>query len=147
MQTVIFKLGKEEYAFDILDVKEIVRTQEITILPNLPVDIDGVINLRGDVIPILNLALKFNLEVQAENQSSRFIVLNLREDKLIAIRADEVTEVLRIDDNVIDSDLKVSGDNCLKGIANLDDRLILLLDSNKLIDIEELSYINNLESN
>ena len=85
MQIVVFTIGKEEYGLDIQNVQEIVRLQERTKLPNLPEFFEGVINLRGKVIPVLNLAKKFNLQGNREGDSARLIVLSIDNDKSLAI--------------------------------------------------------------
>lgn len=144
MQTVVFKIGKEEYCFDIKNVQEIVRVEQPYKIPNMPEYIEGVINLRGKVIPVLNLAHKFNLEAKEENDETRLIVLNIGESKMLAAKADEVTEVLTIRDDNIEKISKIASDDtdtCLEGIAKMKERLIILLDSNKIMAAEEIGLL------
>lgn len=142
MQCVLFKLDKGEYGFDIQNVQEIVRSQEHTKLPNAPEFIEGVINLRGRVIPVLNLAKKFNTTPIEENENTRLIVLNLEDDnkKQIAIKVAAVTEVRTIEDEKLDQAPKFNEDNnnLLIGIAKLEEKLVMIIDVNEIINAEEL---------
>lgn len=144
MQIVVFTIGKEEYGLDIQNVQEIVRLQERTKLPNLPEFFEGVINLRGKVIPVLNLAKKFNLQGNREGDSARLIVLSIDNDKSLAVMGDKVTEVLTIDETWIEQAhaiLEESKDSCVTGIVKLKDKLVILLDSNKIIDTQEIPKV------
>lgn len=144
MQVVVFKIGKEEYAFDIQDVQEIVRLQERAKIPNMPEFMEGVINLREKVIPVISLAKKFNLNAREDNDSTRLIVLNLDADKQIAIKADEVTEVLNIEESKIEpvpSITENNKDNCVTGITRVNEKLIILLGSKKILEADEISLI------
>lgn len=152
MQVVVFKLGGEYYAFDIQKVQEIVRVQENTRIPNLPEFVEGVVNLRGSVIPVINMARKFALKDKANNSSTRLIVLKIGEDGKIAVKADEVSEVLTINEEIIDRlpsiVEKKNGKHCLKGVVKLENRLIILLNPDELYEAEYLPEIpeNRLES-
>lgn len=145
MQVVVFKLGQEEYAFNIKDVQEIVRLQDATTIPNAPFYIEGVINLRNKIVPVINLAKKFNLTMDEDNDTCRLIVLNIAEGKQIAIKAAEVTEVLNIEESNVEREISVlenEKNHCVIGIAKMDDKLIILLDTQKLIDAKELPRIS-----
>ncbi|MBC8553205.1 MAG: chemotaxis protein CheW [Nitrospira sp.] len=134
LQFVTFTLNNEEYAVDILNVQEINRIAEITPAPNAPDHVEGVINLRGKVIPVINLRKKFGLEDKKRDETSRIIIIEIQEitNGLIV---DAVSEVLRIPSSLIEAAPPMSSDihaNYIKGIAKLDGRLIILLDMNQL---------------
>ena len=94
IQVVAFQLGKEEYAVDILNVQEINRLLNITRVPRAEKHIDGVINLRGNIIPVINLHKKFNLQSSGNEEDKRIIVFEF-EDVKAGIIVDEVSEPTR----------------------------------------------------
>lgn len=101
MQLVIFRLDDQEYGVNIFNVNEIVPYALPTKIPNSPVYIEGVLNLRGSVIPVINLRKKFNLEDSAVNDRTRIIVSN-NEGKTAGFVVDEASEVLTIDKDSIE---------------------------------------------
>lgn len=101
MQLVIFRLDNQEYGINIFNVNEIVPYSLPTKIPNSPAYIEGVLNLRGSVIPVINLRKKFNLEDNAANDRTRIIVSN-NEGKIAGFVVDEASEVLTIDKNSIE---------------------------------------------
>ncbi|PKM86885.1 MAG: chemotaxis protein CheW [Firmicutes bacterium HGW-Firmicutes-12] len=140
MQLVVFKIGKEEYGFNIQDVQEIVLQQKTTEIPNMPFYMEGIINLRDKVIPVISMAKKFSMEYkQNGDNTTRFIVLNLQNGNQIAIWADEVTEVLTVEDKDIKAPPQVTSDSleiCMTGIAKIKEKLIILLDTKKIMDFD-----------
>jgi purine-binding chemotaxis protein CheW len=129
-QYVVFKLGQEEYGLDILMVQEIVRPLETTKLPNSPDYILGIVNLREDVIPIIDLRRFFNLEVTDVTDDSRVIVIK-QNDHAFGVFVDEVHEVLRINKGQIKSNEALDHNinkKYIKGVAKVQQRLIILLD-------------------
>lgn len=137
VQFVVFSLGKEEYGVEINFVQEIVRIPEQTTkLPNMPSYIEGMVNLRGQVFPVIDLKKRFGLEQTERGIDSRLLVLDL-DGMLLGTIVDDVSEVLKIDDQSIEqlnSQIASIGGNSVKGIGKIDDRLILLLDAMKLSD-------------
>lgn len=130
IQVVVFKLGKEEYAVDILNVQEIERVLNITRVPRSKNHIEGVVNLRGNIIPIINLHKKFNLQTEGNEEDKRIIVFQF-DDFKAGIIVDEVSEVLRLSKEDIEEAGKVySSINTehIKGVAKVDSRLLILLD-------------------
>jgi len=130
MQVVAFKLGNEEYAVDILFVQEIIRLLNTTRVPRSGENIEGVINLRGNIIPIVNLHFEFNLQTSENQEAKRIIVFKLDEYQ-VGIIVDEVSEVLRIQGNNIEPAAKVYGNleaDHIRGIAKVNERLLILLD-------------------
>jgi len=134
-QYIVFKLGQEEYGLDILMVQEIVRPLETTKLPNSPEYIMGIVNLREDVIPIIDLRRFFNLQTTDVTDESRVIVIK-NDNNAFGIFVDEVHEVLRISKEQIKSneelDQKINK-LYIKGVAKVQQRLIILLDLAKAI--------------
>ncbi len=135
IQVVVFRLGKEEYAIDILDVLEIIRLLNVTRVPKVEKYIEGVINLRGNIVPLLNLHTKFNLEVSGLEDERRIIVCQFDEIKA-GIIVDEVLEVIQLGNSDIESVdnvyTSVSSEQ-IEGIAKISGRLLILLDMKKII--------------
>jgi len=136
MQVVAFRLGNEEYAVDILFVQEIIRLLNITRVPRSGQHVEGVINLRGNIIPIVNLHSKFNLQAAEDQEDKRIIVFKWDEVQ-VGIIVDEVSEVIRIQGQDIEPATKVYGAleaDHIKGIAKIDNRLLILLDLVKIFE-------------
>lgn len=140
IQVVAFQLGDEEYAVDIINVQEINRLLNITRVPRSPYYIDGVVNLRGSIVPVVNLHKKFNMEISSNDEDTRIIVFQF-EDVKAGIIVDKVSEVLHINLNDVEETAKVYNSidaEIIKGVARVDDRLLILLDLQKLLGIENL---------
>jgi len=138
LQFVTFTLNNEEYGVDILSVQEINRITEITRVPNSAEYVEGVVNLRGKVIPIINLRTKFGFEEKPEDTSSRIIIMEIN-NITNGLIVDAVSEVLRIPSSIIEPTPPMSSDRnsqFIRGIAKLDNRLIILLDIDQLIGEE-----------
>ncbi len=135
LQLVTFTLKDEEYAVDILKVQEINRIVEITEVPNAPQYVEGVINLRGKVIPVINLRMKFGFEEKEFDDISRIIIMDVN-GITNGIIVDSVSEVLRIPSHIVESAPPLASDVIsmyIKGIAKFEERLIILIDIEKLI--------------
>jgi purine-binding chemotaxis protein CheW len=143
LQFVTFKIGNEEYGINILKVQEINRMVDITPVPNSPHYIEGVMNLRGKVIPVINLRRMFGLDDKEWDNTSRIIVVDV--GIILGMIVDSVSEVLRIPSNVIDPPpsmtTNISSEH-VKGIGKLDDRLLILIDIDRLFK-EDLSIKEN----
>jgi len=140
VQLVTFMLGDEEYGIDILSVQEILRMVEITQVPKSQEVIEGVINLRGRVIPVLDMRKKFGLPETDDRDDRKIMVINVG-GLTAGIVVDSVSEVLRLPaENIDETPAMVSGGSSefIKGVGKLDDRLIILLDLERLITTEEL---------
>lgn len=137
-QYVALKLGNEEYAVDILTVKEIIRWTHITRAPKAPLFIQGVINLRGNVIPVINSHLRLNLSATEVTDKSRIIIFNI-DDILVGFTVDEVIEVVTFSKEMIEKPQMAEGNNkFIKNIGKIDDRLIMILDLEKVLDFNVL---------
>lgn len=139
IQLVTFSIGEEEFGVDILKVQEIIRTMEITKVPRAPQFVEGVINLRGKVIPIIDLRSKFGLQFREHDQHTRIIVIEIN-DMIVGFVVDSVSEVLRIPASTVEPPPPVvSGleSEYINGVGKLEDRLLILLDLNRLLSSEE----------
>lgn len=139
LQLVSFVVENEEFGVDILKVQEIIRPIEITRVPNAPSFVEGVINLRGRIIPVVDLRQRFGFEPRPHDKSTRIVVVELR-DKVIGFMTDAVKEVIRISPDVMEPppDLAVGIDaHYIRSVAKLDDRLLIMLDLDAVISKEE----------
>lgn len=138
-QLVIFDLADESYGVNIETVREIIRLQAITYVPNTPDFIEGVINLRGSVNVVVDLRKRFGLAVSAETNETRIVVVDI-DGENIGFIVDGVSEVLRVGQDAIEptSALMTTEDSYyIEGIAKLGDRLLILLDLEKVLSQEE----------
>lgn len=140
IQLVSFNLEKEEYGVNVLKVREIIRLPSITRVPNTPGYVEGVINLRGKVIPIMSMRRKFGLAEVDYDKSTRIMVMEV-DGELMGFIVDAVSEVIRISQNEIQPPPPVvtSGvdQECMAGVINQADRLLILLDLEKITSSEE----------
>ena len=135
-QFIVIKLGDEQYGIDIKYIDNIVRMQHITRVPKVDAYLKGVINLRGEVIPVMSVRIKMGLEPDVETKSSRIIILKLEQHGTIGIIVDEVREVVTLDDTQIEKiayDSKEEKDSFLCGIGKCEGGLISLLDVNSVV--------------
>jgi purine-binding chemotaxis protein CheW len=139
LQIVSFKVGDEEFGLDILRVQEIIRVQDLTRVPNSPDFVDGVINLRGKVIPIIALRKRFGLHEQAHDKQIRIVVLEVQ-DMVLGFIVDSVSEVLRISaDNIAPPPrLGKIEREFVAGVGKLEDRLLILLDIERIVSAPEV---------
>lgn len=131
MQVVVFKLADEQFAVETAKVQSINDTMGITKVPKAPKHIKGLINLRGNIISLLDINLLLDIE-KNENGQNNIIILEM-EDELVGITVDQVDEVLDIDENMIE---KIESDRkkaFLKGVINFKDRIVTLIDIDKLL--------------
>ena len=141
LQLVSFKIGSEEFGVDILKVQEINRMVEITKVPQAPHYVEGVINLRGKVIPIVDLRKRFNLELKEYDKNTRIVVVDIG-GNIMGMVVDSVSEVLRLPSDTIEPPPEVAtgvNSEYIKGVAKLEDRLLIFLDLSKVIDMNEVA--------
>lgn len=139
LQLVSFAIGDEEFGVDILKVQEIIRMVEVTRVPNAPEHVDGVINLRGKVIPIISLRRRFGIERKENDKYTRIIVVELS-GKVVGFVVDAVSEVLRIPRSVTEPPPSiVAGIDAeyITAVGKLEDRLLILLDLDRVLSNEE----------
>ncbi|MEM1331206.1 MAG: chemotaxis protein CheW [Planctomycetota bacterium] len=138
LQLVSFDVAKEEFAVEILSVQEINRMMELTRVPQSPPEVEGVINLRGKIIPVMDLRKRFSLPQAERNEHNRIVVVEVH-GRVIGFIVDRVHEVLRIDSSIVDAaPAMVSSidSDFIAGVGKLDDRLLILLDLEKLFSRE-----------
>jgi len=148
-QMVLFELGAETYALDISIVHEIIRMQQITKVPKAPFFVEGVINLRGKVIPVVDMGKRFGIEKTERTKHNRIVVVDIK-GTTIGIVVDAVTEVIRINGDSVEqaSDIITAADSdYLQGIAKLGDKMVILLDMDKALDKEAIMADANLRNN
>ncbi|WP_088226502.1 chemotaxis protein CheW [Desulfosporosinus sp. FKB] len=130
LQLVVFRLGDEEYALEITFAQEIIRIPErITKMPYLPSYIEGMIDLRGKAIPVIDLKERFGVEQSERGVDSRLLILNI-ENVGIGIIVDDVSEVIKVEEQSIErlnAELSGLGSSKVQGVVRIDERLILLL--------------------
>ena len=134
IQLVSFRLGAEEFGIDILRVQEINRMVEITKVPQAPHYCEGVINLRGKVIPVIDLRKKFDMDVQEWNKNTRIIVCDV-DGNVLGMIVDAVEEVLRIPSSTIEPAPRIAmsvNADYISGVAKLDERLLIFLDISRI---------------
>jgi len=148
-QLISFIVGEEEYGLDILRVKEVIRIREITRLPRAPSFVKGIINLRGDIIPIIDLRDKFGLERQDYTAMTRVIVVDV-DSRLIGMVVDAASQVVRIPADQIEPPPPIVGGlsvEFIKGVGKLDERLVVLLNIDRILSTQEkveLARLGNL---
>ncbi len=141
VQFVTFSIDEEEFGVDILNVQEIIRPMNITKVPRSPEFVVGVINLRGNVIPIVDLRSRFNLVTKGHDKYTRIIVVEIK-DMIVGFVVDAVSEVLRLPVSIIEPPPPViSGleSDYISGVGKLDDgnRLLVMLELNRLLSNKE----------
>lgn len=139
-----FSLGEEYYGIDIMYVTEIVGIQPITVVPEMPDFIKGIINLRGKIIPVMDVRLKFRKEAKDYNDRTCIIVIDVHELS-IGIIVDAVSEVLNInDENIVPPpNMNASGRKYIKSVGKSDKNVILILDCEKLLNDNEMDELKS----
>jgi purine-binding chemotaxis protein CheW len=139
LQLVSFKIANEEFGIDILNVQEINKMTQVTKVPNSPEFVEGVINLRGRVIPVVNLRVKMDLPNREYDKDTRIIVVDLT-GKTVGFLVDSVSEVLRIPRNIMEPPPSIVAginSNYITAVGKLEDRLLILLDLEQILKQEE----------
>jgi purine-binding chemotaxis protein CheW len=138
VQLVIFRLAKEEYALPITKVQEINRLVPITKLPQTPSFMEGIIDLRGRIIPVIDLRKRFQLAVAEHHDDTRIIVVEVS-GQTVGIIVDAVTEVVRLNTASIEPppQTHMLDAKYLQGVGKLDDRLLILLNVDEILTSQE----------
>ncbi len=138
-QYIVVKIGREQYGVNIKYIQNIVRMQGITRVPKAPYHIKGVINLRGEIIPVMSIRIRFGLEAEVYSTNTRIIIVKIS-GQAIGLIVDEVKEVVEIPDSNIQSVLRETNDekaNYILGVGKVKDDLITLL------NLEGFIIVNN----
>lgn len=144
MQIVCFQIGKEEYGIEILKVQEILKLPKVTVLPKTADFIMGVIDLRGKVLPIIDLSKKFGIEDAKSYSTTRAIVVNIQ-GKEVALAIDSVSHVIRVDSSDIEPPppiVKGISGRYITGIAKVGDDFVVILDINNIFSKDEMAAIH-----
>ncbi len=147
IQLVSFNLAQEEYGVDVLKVREIIRMPTITRVPNTPAYVEGVINLRGKVIPIIAMRKRFSLAEADYDKQTRIMVMDVG-GELMGFIVDAVSEVIRISSSEIQPSPAVVSSSidqeCIAGVINQAERLLVLLELEKMFTQDERRLFSNL---
>lgn len=144
LQLVTFSIGEEEFGVNILKVQEIIRTMDITKVPRAPDFVEGVINLRGKVIPIIDLRNRFGLSSKPEDKDTRIIVIEIN-NIIVGFVVDAVSEVLRIPAGTVEPPPPVVAgveSDYISGVGKLKERLLIMLDLDRLLSTEDMDMLN-----
>jgi len=148
MQLVGFNIGSELFGVNILNVQEIIRTTPITPIPDSPVFIEGVINLRGNIIPVIDLRKRLNLLTDGYDENNLWIVILNVDERVTGFIVDHVTQVLKINSDIIKQapEIVVAGlqSQYISGVCKIDDSLLVLLDFNQILRIDEIKKLKAL---
>jgi purine-binding chemotaxis protein CheW len=142
-QLVSFKIGDEEFGVDILRVQEINRMISVTRVPNAPPFVEGIINLRGKVIPIVELRKRLGMEPRERDNNTRIVVVDVN-GRTIGFIVDAVNEVLRVPTSVIEPPPALTAGidaEFITAIGKLEDRLLILLDLERVLSTDEKSEL------
>jgi len=138
LELLAFRLADEEYAVDILMIREIIRLVDITRVPRRPSFVKGIISLRGTIIPVIDLRTRLGLAESPPDRSTRILVVDLLKG-LIGVIADCVTDVVKVNQSGVEPPPAVRGGSSaahLKGVTRINDRLLILLDLEKTVALE-----------
>ena len=145
-QLVVFTIGEEEFGVDISQVREIVRLVAITYLPKAPGFIEGVVNLRGQVLAVIDLAKRLGISSKARGETTRIIVVEVA-DNTVGMTVDSVSEVLRLGSEFVEEvpaliDTEVP-EHFIRGVGKLKDRLLVLLDLKNILTLDEIKHVEH----
>jgi purine-binding chemotaxis protein CheW len=139
LQCVVFELQNESYGVDITAVESIIKMQEITTLPHAPTFMEGITNLRGAIVPVIDLRKRFGMAVQEYTRDTRIVIANMRGHKL-GLVVDAVSQVIRIPEEAIEPPPQMSvtvNSAFIKAVAKLEDQLIILLELDRVLNTED----------
>ncbi len=150
-KVVSFRIGDEEYALDIMKIDSIVEVDKITKIPQAPTFVEGIMDFRGVVIPVISGTKKFLISSKVESQrekSNRAIVINTKEKK-VAILVDEVKEVLSLSQENLEEppdEISSESNKYISAIANIDGRMIIVLDVDKILSAKEAIELSKIKT-
>ncbi len=148
VQLVVFRLGEEEFGVNIHQVREIVRLVPITPIPRAPEFIEGVVNLRGQILAVMDLAKRLDVPSKPRSEKTRIVVVEL-EDNVVGMIVDEVSEVLRIPTSKVEKTPQIIeseiSQRYITGVGKLEDRLLILIDLAAILSVEEIEHVRKIE--
>jgi purine-binding chemotaxis protein CheW len=146
LQWVTYKLGEETYGINVMQVQEVLRHTEIAPVPGAPDYVLGIINLRGNVVTVIDTRSRFGLPSSDITDNTRIVIIE-SDDQVVGILVDSVAEVVYLRSSEIDSAPNVGTEESAKfiqGVSNRDGQLLILVDLNKLLNDEEWTEITNI---
>jgi len=149
-QHLTFDLSNEELAVPVMNIREIIRYGKLTKMPMVPNFIEGVINLRGNVVPVINLAAKFALDSIQANKRTCIIIMEINIDDepvVMGIVVDKVLQVIEIPDNEIEATPTLGAKiqtNFIKGMAKKEDGFTIILDISQVLSAEEVAIVSDM---
>ena len=149
LQLVGFTIGKEQFGVDILMVQEIIREAPITVVPNSPDFVEGVINLRGNIIPVIELRKRLNLYTDTVKKEDIWILILDLGGRITGFIVDSVTEVLKIQESTIEPapEIVVAGleNQYIRGVCDIGEQLLILLDFDRILLLEEVNKLKSMD--
>lgn len=148
-QYLTFMVDEELFAVDVSQVREVLEVSAINKVPGMPDAMRGIVNVRGGVVPVMDLRVKFGMSETESTQNTRIIVMEPtldNETAVVGALADSVNEVLTIDDEAIEDPPKIGGrwrKKFLRGIGKKDDRFLIVLDVDRIFESDELMVAEN----
>jgi len=142
-QLINFAVGAEEYGLELSRVKEVIRTRQVTWLPKAPASVKGVINLRGDVIPIVDLRERLGLSAQGQTAASRIIVVEVQ-GRMVGMVVDVANQVVRVPADQFDPPPPILGDvdrAIVSAVGKIGERLVIMIDVDRLLSAGEMEQI------
>lgn len=150
LQLVVFNVGKELYGIGIDSIQEIVRVPDITEVPDAPYFLEGVINLRGRIVPVVDLRKRLRLKGTERTKTTRVLVTDTESSSgssnMIGLLVDSVSEVLKVQPDSIEGPpemISAIGIEYITGVAKMEGKLIILLDIKKILSVEEMRKVGN----
>jgi len=148
MQLVGFGVANEKFGVDILMVQEILRSAEVTAVPNSPEFVEGVLNLRGNIVPVIDLRKRLNLYDEETSQKKSWVLILNIENRVVGFIVDHVTEVLKIEEDSIETapDIIVAGleSQYIQGVCKIENGLIIILDFDLVLFNEEQKVLGEM---
>jgi len=147
-QIVVFELSSEDFGVNIASVESIIKMQPVTKMPHAPGFVEGVTNLRGKVLPVIDLRKRFGLAPRVADKNSRIIVISVGQTE-VGMIVDGVSEVLTISDQAIEPAPAIAttvDSTFITGIAKLEERLVILLDLDRVLSIQEQANLSILQA-
>ncbi len=147
-QLVVFKIEKEEFGIEINDVREIIRMEDVTAMPGTEDYIRGIINLRGKIVVVIDLAKKLGIAARETDKNTRVLIVDI-ENNILGMVVDSCSEVLRITGNKIEPAPEIITQKFksayIDGVGIIGERLLILLDISKVLDEKDLGHIKSVE--
>ena len=149
MQLVGFGVGRERFGVDILAVQEIIRSTDVTPVPNSPSFVEGVINLRGDIIPVIDLRKRLSLLIDGSSIEKNWVLILSIGNRVVGFIVDNVSEVLKISEDDIDPPpaIVIAGleNQYIRGVCEIDNKLLIILDFDSILFNEEYYALKDMD--